>query len=444
MSRRRLVSIVRIVRIVGIVVLAMTAFVLRDPLIAWFSGARSAEGSRSASQTGHGHAGSDVAYYTCPMHPSVRQTQPGQCPICGMNLAGVTFGQQESGTIFVDESRRSVLGVKTSKVDTTPMKLELRAVGRVTYDETRLEDVTLKVKGWISRLDVNATGQAVARGQRLLTLYSPELYAAQQEYLLARQGAQGSGAPDHATSLATASGKKLRLLGLTDGQIDELGRRGTPLEELPIVSPASGHVIAKDIVEGAAVDPGQRLYRIAALDQIWVEAAIYESDLPYVKKGQAARITLPFGERREVAGKVSTVYPYLDAASRTGKVRVELPNKDLSLKPDMYTDVAIDVDLGPRLTVPVSAVVYTGARRVVFLDLGGGQLRPHEVKLGARAGDRLEITSGLSAGQTIVTEGNFLVAAESRIRSTSFWEDEREDQREDKREGEREDERAGK
>ncbi len=377
----------------------------------------------TTSHDGHGHEAGDVAYYTCSMHPSVRQQEPGKCPICSMNLTGVTYDQQESGTIFIDESRRATLGIKVSKVEKHPLKLEIRAVGRVTYDETRLQDVTLKVKGWISKLDANATGQSVARGQRLLALYSPDLFAAQQEYLLALRQAH-DGAADHAVSLAEASAKKLRLLGITDAQLEEIKRRGSPIEEFPILSPASGYVIEKDVVEGAAVEPGQRLYRIAALDKIWVEAAIYESDLPHVKKGQAARVTLPYATDREVTGTVATVYPYLDPASRTGKVRVELPNKDLALKPDMYADVALDADLGPRIAVPVSAVVYTGPRRLVFLDLGGGQFRPQEVKLGARAGDMVEVVSGLDEGQTVVTEGNFLVAAESRIRSTTFWEDE--------------------
>ena len=318
--------------------------------------------------------------------------------------------------VHIDDARRSVLGIKTAKVETKPIKLSIRAVGRLTYDETRLQDITLKVKGWVARLDVNATGQAVARGQRLLTLYSPELFAAEQEYLLALREAQTM--PEHA-SLATASAKKLRLLGLTEAQLDDIKRRGSPIEEIPIVSPASGYVIAKDVVAGAAVEPGQRLYRIAALDQIWVEAAIYESDLPYVKKGQAARVTLPYAKDREVSGKVAVVYPYLDPASRTGKVRIELPNKDLAFKPDMYADVAIDVEIGPRLAVPVSAVVYTGPRRIVFVDAGGGQFQPAEVKLGARAGDVIEIASGLRAGQSVVTEGNFLIAAESRLRSST-------------------------
>lgn len=377
------------------------------------------------SHDGHGHAANDAAYYTCSMHPSVRQNEPGKCPICSMDLTGVTYDQQESGTIYVDESRRNVLGIKTAKAEMKPLKLAIRGVGRLTYDETRLQDVTLKVKGWVAKLDVEATGQAVARGQRLMTLYSPELFAAQSEYLLALRAASsaGSGVADHTTALADASAKKLKLLGLTDGLLGEINRRGTPIEDIPIFSPASGYVIAKDVVQGAAVEPGQRLYRIAALDQIWLEAAIYEQDLPHVKKGQAARVTLPFATDRETTGKVAIVYPYLDAASRTGKVRIELPNKDLALKPDMYADVAIDVDLGARLSVPVSAVVYTGTRRIVFLDLGNGQFRPQEVKLGARADDHIEITTGLSEGQTIIAEGNFLIAAESRIRSTTYWED---------------------
>ncbi|MGE0872854.1 MAG: efflux RND transporter periplasmic adaptor subunit [Kofleriaceae bacterium] len=383
-----------------------------------------AEPGTTLSHEGHGHDGDDVSYFTCSMHPSVRQSNPGNCPICGMALSPVTFEQIESGTVFVDESRRAVQGIRTSKVETKPLKLEVRAVGRLTYDETRLQDVTLKIKGWVAKLDVNATGQAVAKGQRLLSLYSPELFAAQQEYLLAlRSNAPDGAASEHSIDLAGASAKKLRLLGLSKGQLDEIRRRGTPMEEVPIVSPASGYVIAKDIVEGAAVEPGQRLYRIAALDKIWVEAAIYESDLAHVKKGQAARVVLPYAHDQEIVGEVAVVYPYLDAASRTGKVRIELPNKDLALKPDMYADVVIDLDLGPRLSVPVSAVIYTGTRRIVFLDIGEGKFRPQEVTLGARAGDRVEVTEGLKEGQAIVTEGNFLVAAESRIRSTTFWED---------------------
>jgi Cu(I)/Ag(I) efflux system membrane fusion protein len=227
----------------------------------------------------------------------------------------------------------------------------------------------------------------------------------------------------HNPDLAAAAERKLLLLGLAPRQLADLKQRGAPVEDLPIASPASGFVIEKDVVEGAAVEPGQRLYRIAALDEVWVEAAIYEADLPYVAVGQRARVTLPYGPTRELTGEVAAVYPYLDPASRTGKVRIALPNKDLALKPEMYADVTIERALGPRLVVPVSAVVYTGRRRLVFVDAGDGRLRPQEVTLGARADDRVEVTAGLAAGETIVTEGDFLVAAESRIRAAALWED---------------------
>lgn len=408
----------KVIPIAAVAVLAAIAIFLRRPLIEWFTG-----GVTKAQKSAAHHTG-DVAYYTCSMHPSVRKPEPGKCPICAMDLTAVTHQTQESGTIFVDESRRATLGIQTSPVEKQALKLEIRAVGHVTYDETRLVDVTLKVRGWVTRLDVNTTGQAVTRGQRLLTLYSPELFAAQQEYLLALRQSEASGTLEHPKALAGAAAKKLLLLGLTDGHLEELRRRDAPIEALPILSPSSGYVIMKDVVEGAAFEPGQRLYRIAALDRIWIDAAIYEADLPYVSKGLAARVTLPYARGRDLIGKIAAVYPYLDAASRTGKVRIELPNRELALKPDMYADVAIEVDLGLRVAVPISAVVYTGTRRIVFLDSGEGQLQPQEVELGARAGDLVEIIRGVTEHQQIVTEGNFLIAAESRIRSTTFWENE--------------------
>jgi Cu(I)/Ag(I) efflux system membrane fusion protein len=197
------------------------------------------------------------------------------------------------------------------------------------------------------------------------------------------------------------------------------------MEELPILAPASGYVIEKDIVEGAAALPGIRLYRIAALDKVWIEAQVYELDLGHVKKGQKAVVSLPYqdGEARE--GTVAYVYPYLDPTSRTGRVRIELANPDLAFKPDMYANVELRVDLGPRLQVPIESVVYTGPRRLVFLDLGEGRIRPQEVTLGARSAEKVEVKSGLAEGQVIVASANFLVAAESRIRSAAaFWSDE--------------------
>lgn len=371
---------------------------------------------------GHGHRGSDVAHYTCGMHPWVQQKQPGKCPICAMELAPITFEETESGVVRVDVERRRRIGVRTAAVARAPLATSIRAVGRLTYDETRLKDVTLKVKGWIAKLRVNATGQPVRRGETLFTLYSPELYAAQQEYLLALDSQRAGGGSSY---LVEAADKKLRLWDVSPSVIAELARRGKPLEELPIPAPASGYIIEKHVVEGAAVEPGQRLYRIASLDKVWVEAQIYETDLGAVKKGQEARVTLPYRAGEPMKGTVAFVYPYLDPASRTGRVRIELANAELAFKPDMYANVELRADLGPRLQIPIDAVVYTGPRRLVFVDLGEGRLRPQEVTLGARSGDAVEVLTGLREGDQVVTAANFLIAAESRIRSAAqLWDDE--------------------
>ena len=386
-------------------------------------GVAAADVGAEVSHEGHGHAGDDVSHYTCSMHPSVRQEDPGTCPICSMDLSPVSYDEEESGVIRIDEARRGQVGIRTGKVVKAPMSRSLRAVGRVAYDESRLRDVTLKLGGWITKLHVERTGQPVKKGQLLFTLYSPELYAAQQEYLLAKASHTEGGRGDY---LIKAAEKKLQLWGLSAKQIAAIAERGEAQEEMPFYSPASGYVIEKDVVEGAAVEPGQELFRIAALDRVWVEADLYEADLALVSKGQRATISLSYLPDKTYEGEVSYVYPYLDPASRTARVRVELPNKALELKPDMYATVAFEIDLGPRLQVPVDAVVYTGPRRLVFVDMGEGRLRPVEVTLGVRSDDTVEVKSGLKEGDVVVTSGNFLVAAESRIRSAAkIWSEER-------------------
>ena len=383
------------------------------------------------SAAGSGSAG-DISYYTCSMHPSVHSHEPGKCPICSMNLTPVTREEEQAGVIHIDEGRRGVLGIRTSKVTRAPLDLEITAKGRVAVDETRLHDITLKIGGYVSDLRVNATGQAVSRGQTLFTLYSPELYAAEQEYLIARQNQDAmrvNGDTTHTDRLVHAAETKLRLWGIGEVQLAALVKRGEPIERVPFSSPASGVVVEKNVVDGAAVTMGQRLFRIADLGDVWVEADVYESDLPRITRNMPASIALDYLPGKTFDGKVAFIYPYLDPASRTGRVRIALPNKGLELKPDMYTTVTFKLPLGPRLVVPISAVVYTGPRRVVFVDLGNGALRPQEVTIGARRADLVEIASGLKEGDAVVSSGNFLVAAESRVRSAgSFWEDSHGDQ----------------
>lgn len=417
--------------VVGALLLA--AIVFRQPLVAWFTGSSSGGGPAAAhapvAATG---ADSDIAYYTCSMHTTVHAPGPGKCPICSMELTPVTREHGPAGMIHIESSRRSVLGIRTTPVVRAPIDLEITAKGRLAVDEARLHDVALKVGGYITDLRVNATGQSVARGDTLFTLYSPELYAAEQEYLIAnqnREAMRSHGDASHGEQLAHAAETKLRLWGLVDDQLAALVQRGEPIERVAFPSPASGVVVEKNVVDGAAVMAGQRLFRIADLAEIWVEADVYESDVPQIARGMPASIRLDYLPGKTFDGKVAFIYPYLDPASRTGRVRIALPNKGLALKPDMYATVTFKRPLGPRLVVPISAVVYTGPRRIVFVDLGNGALRPQEVAIGARSGDRVEIASGLDEGDVVVSSGNFLVAAESRLRSAgSFWEDRHGDQ----------------
>jgi len=387
----------------------------------WMFGRHTGEPEASQEEVDHYAHEEGVAYYTCPMHPSVQQPSPGNCPICGMDLTAVKQEDLDSGTIVIDEVRRQQIGVRTSAVELRNVSRRIRAVGEVKVDETRLSDVNLRMSGWVHRLNVAETGQRVKRGQVLFTMYSPELYAAEREYLstLKRDRETGS---DSSAELTRASEQRLRLLGMSQSQLRELVRRGEAWENVPVVAPASGYVIDKDVVEGGRIEAGTRVYRIADLSRLWVDAEVYESDLAQVKKGQAVSVQLPYVPGQRFEGRVDYIYPTLDGVTRTGRVRVALDNPGLRLKPDMYADVELAVNLGERLVIPSSAVIYTGPRRLVFVDLGEGRLRPQEIEVGVRAGDYVEVTHGLEAGDVVVTSGNFLIAAESRIRSaTGYW-----------------------
>jgi membrane fusion protein, copper/silver efflux system len=418
----------------GVVTLAVA---FRAPLTAWFTGkntSQDVDASKHVEPAGMSPAASasagDVDHYTCSMHPSVKQTGPGKCPICGMDLIPITKEQQSAGVVMIDEGRRQLIGVRTSAVIEGPLRSSFHAVGHVAYDESAFTDVNLKVKGWITTLLVNETGQRVARGQTLFTMYSPELYNAEQDFLLATRSAgtgamlDDAGAP-RAASFARAARKRLNLLGLSEAQIDAVASKGEPAESTAIASPASGFVIEKNVVEGASVDAGMRLFRIAALNKVWVEADVYEADLAHVRVGQPAKVTLDYLPGRGYEANVSYVYPYLETGARTGRVRIELANKELELRPGMYASVELGSEMGARVQVPSSAIVYTGPRRLVFVDLGEGRFRPQEVRVGTEARGMYEVLEGLKAGDMVATSGVFLIAAEARISTAAkYWDSE--------------------
>jgi Cu(I)/Ag(I) efflux system membrane fusion protein len=374
------------------------------------------EGSPAAPAAG---AEGEIAYYTCAMHPSVRSAEPGACPICSMELVPVTAEEQAAGVVRLAAERRQEIGVTTARAELRPLSVPVRAVGEVTFDQTRLTDVSLKIRGWIGDLYVDRPGQAVRKGQPLFTLYSPELFAAQREFLTAlesQRAARETGAPSRADYLVAAARDRLRLWDLATDQIDRLAATGEPVERIPILSPASGHVVEKNVVAGGAVEPGMTLFRIAGLDRVWVEAEVYESELPLLAVGDAAAVALPQLPGRSFAGRIAFVYPWLEGESRTGRVRVELPNPGLELKPEMYAEVVLEHALGERLAVPEESILYAGDRRYVFLDLGDGRLRPQAVTAGRSAGEWVEILDGLAPGDLVVTSGNFLIAAEARLK----------------------------
>lgn len=312
------------------------------------------------------------------------------------------------------------IGVRTTRARREPVTSTIRALGLITWDETALADVSLKVRGWVEDLVVDAVGDPVEAGQVLFTLYSPELYAAQEEYLEAlrsQQRARATEAPGRADYLVRAARNRLRLWDIAASELDALVRRGAPREHLPIRAPRSGYVVEKNVVAGSGIEPGQRLYRIAPLERVWVQAEVYESELGLVEVGQRATLDLPYAPGLELEARVAYVYPSLSREARTARIRLELENPRLRLRPDMYANVHIQVERGERLVVPLSAVLHAGERSFVFRALGEGRFRPQEVEVGLQSGEQVEILSGLEPDTPVVSSATFLIASESRLRA---------------------------
>jgi Cu(I)/Ag(I) efflux system membrane fusion protein len=350
--------------------------------------------------------------------------RPGLRISAGGRLAGTVDQQQSSvaatdagseyGAITVDNRRRQMIGLETEVVTHHDLVRKIRAVGNITYDERRLSKVTLKYDAWIGDLNANFVGADVVRGQRLFSIYSPELYAAQQEYLEALKRLSRRDSDD---SLLKAARQRLKLWDIADREIAAIEERGVPLEYVPIYSPVSGTVVAKQIDSGSGTVAGQTLLEIADLSKVWVEAELYEAELDLIQEGMTATVSLSYLPGRLFNADVDYIYPYLDKTSRTGRVRLTLDNADGDLKPDMYAEVRLVANIGNRLAVPEDAVLFAGESRVVFIDLGDGRLKPVKIKTGQQVDGMIEVTDGLSHGDVIVTSGNFLIAAETKLKA---------------------------
>lgn len=335
-----------------------------------------------------------------------------------------TMAASGRGRVQLTSEQERALGVTYTTAERMTVSREIRTVGRIDASERDVADITPKIDGFVEELFVATTGEAVERGQPLLTIYSPALVAAQEELLTARRLAaevdpEAVEASSGARSMLEASRRRLAYWDITEEQIERLERTGQVTKTMQLVAPVSGIVLEKDVFEGQRVTPGMRLYRLADLSTVWVEGEVFERDLQFVGVGSQAHIEVTAYPGEHMMGTVSFVHPTVEVSSRTNRVRVLVPNPNLRFKPGMFATVFFEVTaIRDDIAVPLEAVVVTGERNLVFVRDEEGLLDPHEVVLGARAGDLVQILSGLAEGETIVASANFLIDAESRLGAT--------------------------
>lgn len=327
---------------------------------------------------------------------------------------GVTKTTDDANVITIDNRRRQMIGVETDVVTHRDLIKSIRAVGEVMFDEQLLSHVTLKFDGYIGDLKANYVGAKVTKNQILFTVYSPELLAAQQEYLETLKRRQHRNSED---GLLRAARQRLALWDMSPQQIIALEQRGTPQDYVAIYAPRSGTLIERNIADGSGAHKGQTLLTIADLSHVWIEAEVFEADLELVHVGMAVSFTLPYLPGRTYPAVVEYIYPFLEGDSRTGRIRLSFNNPDGVLKPDMYAEVSLKAGLGRQLSIPEEAVIFAGDSRVVFVDLGEGRLKPVHIKTGRNAQGYVEVLDGLSSGDIVVTSGNFLIAAETRLKT---------------------------
>jgi multidrug efflux pump subunit AcrA (membrane-fusion protein) len=434
----------------------------------------------------------EIDYWTCAMHPSVRLKEPGQCPICGMettpvwkdnsqtetvaqakteekdstkkgedmdgeDMSGMQghdhstmgvrakpgSGEEAKSTFSVSPERQQLIGVKTEPVMVRFLDKEIRTVGIVEIDETRIENVNTKIKGWIDKVFIDYTWEYVKKGDPLFSIYSPELVSTQEEFLLALKSKELLGSNKYSeiasgsNSLLQSTRRRLELWDISENQIRELERTGKVKTSLTILSPVSGNVVEKNAFENMFVVPNTTIYIIADHSIVWVQVDIYENEIPLIKLGQQATMTLASFPGEEFSGKATFIWPHIDPKTRTVKVRLEFPNPDFKLLPEMYANVNLEIPIGEKLSIPESAVLRTGKQDIVFVDKGEGNMAMREVELGQKAGGYYEVLRGLKNGDNVVSRANFLIDSESKNQAAvATWGEESESDQDTKQKSE--------
>jgi len=369
-----------------------------------------------------------ILYYQDAMNPSHHSDKPGIAPD-GMKLVPVYASEAPAaalppGSVQISSARQQMMGVATAKAEYRALDQTIRAVGQVAMDETRLVHVHVRTSGWIKKVFVDYTWQQVKQGDPLFTFYSPDLLATEQEYLLAlraRDSLAKSSFPEIATagaSLLESARQRLELWDLSEAEIHEVETSGRPVHDVTVYVPTTGYVVDRKAFPNQYVSPEMDIYQIVDLSSIWAEGEIYESDAPSVSLGQSAVLTMEALPNAALRGRLTFISPIVKPDTRTISVRMEFPNPGMKLKPGMFVNVELHRGLGRRLTVPVDAVLDSGAHQRVFVDRGKGVFEPRTVTVGTRTGDFAVILSGLRAGEQVVTRANFLIDSESNLRQS--------------------------
>jgi RND family efflux transporter MFP subunit len=404
----------------------------------WFALVR----RQPAHESSAGKAATAKDVYYCPMHKGYHSDKPGNCPICSMKLVKLegpgtpaTSGTPapkgdairtapQEGEIFVAPEKQQLIGMRSVAAQMGTLTKDIRIVGKVSYDETKLMHVHSKVSGYIEEVFADSVGKPVRAGDPLFTIYSPDVVATEQDFLLAlrsrsllRESTLASAAQG-SENLISAARERLRLWDVTEREIQNLETEGKVKRAITVYSPISGVVMERTAYHhGTFVDPSKDLFTIVDLSRVWVLGELYEADIPFIRAGQLAEIELPYsGGGRKLRGRVDFIYPFLDPKSRTVQLRMEFPNPGSLLKPEMFTNISMAVAIGRQVLVPQDSVINTGLEQYVFIDKGNGYVQPRQVKVSADAGDKVGIQEGLKPGERVVTAANFIIDSESRLK----------------------------